>query len=354
MTAFSQVPTPAVLIDEEIVLANIAKHQNYCDQHGFVARPHIKTHKIPRFALAQLSAGAVGICCQKISEAEVMADNGCRDILISYNVVGAEKLLRIVALSERIDNLTVVTDNAYVVDGLSKAFANSATPLKVLVECDTGGARCGVLVPDAALDLAKHIDQCDGLALAGLMTYPPAGDNQTAQFFLSAAKTLFEDSGLECGVISSGGSPDMLEAHNAPVVTEYRAGTYIYNDRSLVARGVCGWDDCAMTVLAAVISKPAPDRIVVDAGSKILTTDLFGLKGFGHVLGHDDLNVVAVYEEHGVIKATSGETEVQIGDLVRIVPNHACVVSNMVDTVVLHRGGNGSEVVDVAARGCLI
>lgn len=346
---FEDVETPAVLIDLDVAEANIDKFQAYCDQSGLKLRPHIKTHKLPLLAKRQLAAGAVGVTCQKVSEAEAMlADGGIDDILITYNIIGAPKLARLRKLACKV-RLTVVADSAAVAEGLSAAFADSCAPLDVLVECDTGAGRCGVAKPEDAAALAALIDRLPGLHFAGLMTYPPEGREGDVQRWLADAKTKIEAQGLSVETISSGGSPGMWRAAETPIATEYRIGTYVYNDRSLQARGVCSWEECALTVLATVVSVPAPDRAVIDAGSKVLTSDLLGLEGHGHVLGRPDIRIASLSEEHGVLRAE--KINLKVGERIRIVPNHACVVSNMLDQVELVRGGAHVGAAPVAARG---
>lgn len=348
------IETPAVLIDESIARANIAAYQSYCDMHGLQLRPHIKTHKLPQLAKAQLEAGAKGITCQKISEAEVMASHGIDDILITYNMLGERKLQRLRRLAENTRRLAVTADNQTVIDGLARAFGAAPRPLEVLVECDTGAARCGVQSPQEAVALAQRIHHAGGLSLRGLMTYPAAGCGGEAQKFLAVAKDALREQSLPCDAISSGGTPDMWRAHTAPEVTEYRVGTYIYNDRSLLESGVCAVTSCALQVLATVVSTPTPARAVIDAGSKILTCDLNGLQHYGVLLGRDNLVVGGLSEEHGIIVALDGgATKLSIGKRVRIIPNHCCVVSNMVDSVTLHHNGHSCTQVTVDARGCV-
>ncbi len=344
------IDTPAVLVDLNIAEANVRAFQDYCDSHGLQLRPHIKTHKLPRLAEYQIEQGAIGITCQKITEAEAMIAGGdMRDILLTYNILGQDKVARLRALSEQV-RLSVVADNAAVVEGLSAGFADAKKPLAVLVECNTGADRCGVETPAEALELASAINAAPGLRFAGLMTYPPTGGATQVTTWLAEAKDLIEATDLTVEVISSGGSPDMWRAHHMPLATEYRIGTYIYNDRSLVTRGTCDWDDCALTVLATVVSAPSKTRAVIDAGSKVLTSDLLGLDGFGHVLGHPDLKIDQLSEEHGRITSDQ-PTGLRVGDQLRIVPNHACVVSNMLDHVTLMRGDEIIGTEPVAARG---
>lgn len=349
----AQLTTPAVLIDLDKVERNIRRLQDYADRHGLKVRPHIKTHKLPQIAAMQLRAGAIGVTCQKVSEAEAMVAGTpeIQDVLITYNIVGAEKLERLAALAKRV-KLSVVADNETVVAGLSRRFAPEAKPLAVLVECDTGAHRCGVATPEDAATLAEVIAKSPGLSFGGLMTYPPPGGAAAVQTFMTRAKTLIEARGIPVPVVTSGGTPSMMAAGEAPVTTEYRAGTYVYNDRSLVERGVCSWDDCALTVLATVVSVPAGDRAIVDAGSKTLTSDLLGLTGYGHVLGRPDIRIDQLSEEHGRL-TSEGAINLKVGDQVRIVPNHACVVSNMVDRVLFMTGGHVSGAWPVPARGCI-
>ncbi|MEM8730637.1 MAG: alanine racemase [Pseudomonadota bacterium] len=347
---FDRLDTPSVLVDLDIAEANISAYQAYCDRHGLKLWPHVKTHKLPQLAQFQMAQGAAGITCQKISEAEAMISDGVPgDVLITYNILGPRKVQRLRALADRVA-LRVVADNTAVVQGLSAGFADAAAPLPVLVECNTGADRCGVATPELALELAQEIAASPGLTFAGLMTYPPIGRAADVETWLIRAKTLIEQAGLSVATISSGGSPDMWQAHEMPLATEYRIGTYAYNDRSLVLRGTCDWADCALSVLVTVVSVPSQHHAIIDAGSKVLTSDLFGLQGHGHVLGHDDLQIDQLSEEHGRLRC-SGPIDLAVGDRLRIVPNHACVVANMLDHVELVRGDTILGPMPVTARG---
>jgi D-serine deaminase-like pyridoxal phosphate-dependent protein len=349
-----RVSTPAVFVDLTVARRNIDRFQAYANSHGLAVRPHIKTHKLPEVAQMQLDAGAVGITCQKISEAEAMVD-GCsaiRDVLITYMIIGEDKLARLASLARRV-KLAVVADSMAVVTGLSMAFAAEPERLHVLVECNTGADRCGVATPAEAAALARLIAQSPGLTFGGLMTYPPVGGTAAVEAFMGEGKAAIEAGGLAVPVVSSGGTPSMMSAAEAPVTTEYRPGTYVYNDRSLVTRGTASWDDCALTVHATVVSVPAVNRAIVDAGSKVLTSDLLGLADYGHVLGRDDIAIDQLSEEHGRLVST-GPIGLVVGDRVRIVPNHACVVSNMVDAVYAIKADGTIQRLPVVARGCVV
>ena len=235
--------------------------------------PHIKTHKIPRFAKRQIELGAVGITAQKLGEVEVMAEAGIGDIFMPYNIVGPKKLARLKALNGKV-KLAVTADSPDTVAGYACNVPRARQePLTVLVECDTGGGRCGVQSPAQALALARQIAMSPGLRFGGLMTYPARGKFAEVDRWLGDAKTLLEDAGIDVPVITSGNSPDIWHTGDS-TVTERRPGTYIYYDRSQVAAGVASWDDCALTVLATVVSRPTPTRIILDAGSrKSLSSD---------------------------------------------------------------------------------
>ncbi|MET3925466.1 D-TA family PLP-dependent enzyme [Devosia sp. 2618] len=350
MTDILDLDTPAVLIDLDRVEANLKRAQDYADAHGLKLRPHIKTHKLPRFAKRAMELGAVGITVQKLGEAEVMADAGISEIFMPYNIIGRDKLDRLKALHERV-HITVTADSTETVEGLSAEFANSETPLTVLVECDTGMGRCGVQSPAAAVALAEKIANSPGLSFGGLMTYPAAGQVEANAAFLSEAKAALAAAGLPAAIVSNGGTPDLWRAHEVTAATEHRPGTYIYMDRYQVAKGVGGFEDCALTVLATVVSRPTEDRAIIDAGSKALTSDTLGLAGFGLIEAYPDAVIVGLSEEHGTIDLSKCATKPKIGDKLRIIPNHACVVSNLFDDVTLISGDAVVETVAVAARG---
>lgn len=346
------VETPAVLVDLDVVEANIGRAQRLFDGLGKGFRPHIKTHKIPYLARLQMQAGAVGIACQKISETEVFAAEDFGDILLCYNLLSAEKIARARVLAE-LGQITVVADNADVVAALSAGMAGASAQLRVLVECDTGMGRCGVQSPEEARDLARLIGKSKGLRFGGLMTYPKPDDEPQVQAFLCAARDLCAPDVGPCDIISSGGTPSLDKAALAPCITEYRAGTYIYNDRSLIARDACGVSDCALTVLTTVVSRPTADRAILDAGSKTLTSDLFGLQGYGMLRDYPEAQIAGLSEEHGTVDLRQSLFRPTIGEKVHVIPNHCCPVSNLTDKVIFHRGGEVIRAEDVAARGCV-
>lgn len=344
--------TPALVIDMDRVERNIARVQKICDDAGVANRPHIKTHKSPFLAQLQIQAGARGITCQKLGEAEVMAEAGIDDILISYNLIGEEKMARLGALLAK-TNVTVAADNSVVVSGLPNASAAAGRELPVVVECDTGRKRAGVETPAEATALAQQVAGTPGLSFAGLLMYPTETGWSDAQRFYDDALAGLRQAGLDPAIVSTGGSPNLKNVGKLKGATEHRPGTYIYNDRMQVAAGVASWDDCALHVYSTVVSRAAPDRGILDAGSKTLTADTGGLDGYGLILEHPEAKIARFAEEHGFLDMTRSNTRPAVGDVVRIVPNHVCVVVNMSDEVVMVRGDEIVGTLPVAARGRL-
>lgn len=342
--------TPAVVIDFDRVEANLARVQALADGLGLRLRPHVKTHKLPVLARLQMDQGAVGITCQKVGEAEAMAEGGLDDILITYNILGAAKLDRLARLHSRI-TVAVVADSAETVSGYASHFTDPSRPLSVLVECDTGAARCGVQTPAAALALARNIAGSAGLRFGGLMTYPPRGDPARTELWLAEAVAILREADLPPPVVSNGGTPDLSRLADVPSATEHRPGTYVYGDRMQVSFGAMRLEDCALTLRATVVSRPTPDRAVLDAGSKTLAADLCALPGHGHIVEYPEAVIASLSEEHGVVDLSASPRRPVIGEVLSIVPNHVCVVSNLFDHVNLARDGVVVERLRVAARG---
>lgn len=333
-----ELETPCVVIDLDRVEANLKRAQDYADTAGLRLRPHVKTHKLPRFALRQMELGAVGITCQKLGEAEAMADAGLRDIFLPYNILGTAKLDRLHALHGRVI-LSVTADSALTAAGYAARFTDPAHPLPVLVECDTGAGRCGVQDAAQVLALARQIAAAPGLVFRGLMTYPPRGGQMESDLWMADAVAALNAAGIGVDVVSSGGSPDLYKAAGLKVATEYRPGTYIYSDRMQMAFGHGTLADCALTVLTTVVSRPTATRAVLDAGSKALAADLCPAPGHGHIVEYPGAVITGLSEEHGHVDLSACHERPQIGEVVHVIPNHACVVSNLFDAVHLVRDG---------------
>ena len=350
MRAVADLDTPAVTIDVDIMDANIRRVQERLARLGVANRPHVKTHKIPALGRRQMAAGAVGITCQKLGEVEVFADaKVADDVLLTFNIVGAAKTDRLMALARRLARLTVVLDNEVVARGLSEAGVRHGVDVSFLIECDTGFGRNGVQTPEEAFTLARTAMKLPRMIFRGLMTFP--NRDPGTRLFFERALELFGRAGIAVPVISGGGTPGIFTAQNLGLLTEHRAGTCVYNDAMVVASGTATWDDCAMRVRATVVSRPTDTRAVLDAGTKVLTSDQYGMKGYGHVIEYPAAVVGALSEEHAIVDLAACPERPRVGDVVHVVPNHCCVVSNMVDEVYGVRGGALETTWRVAARG---
>jgi len=357
--------TPEIVIDLDVVRANIDRAAAAARAAGVTVRPHVKTHKLPRIAQLQVEAGAVGIQVAKLGEAEVMADAGIRDILVGYPIVGEAKLARLADLAGRVA-ISVTLDADEVAAGISRVAAARGLTIRALVELDTGMHRLGLEPGAEAADFAERVAALPGLELAGVFTheghvYTRARDDAererlTGEACAAAVETAQEirRRGHAAPVVSVGSAGTFRFAIRCPGVTEVRPGTYVFNDRSQIAQGAATDADLAAVIVATVVARPKPDRIVVDAGTKVLTSDRMLVPDppatFGRVLGHDDWDLVRLSEEHGVLEipASAG---VRIGDRLAIVPNHVCPTINLANAVTVVEGGRVTGRWPVAARG---
>jgi D-serine deaminase-like pyridoxal phosphate-dependent protein len=219
----------------------------------------------------------------------------------------------------------------------------------MLVDCDTGFGRTGVQTPQAAGELAAYAAGLPGLRVRGLATYPTTRESGA---WLEMACDELTRRGLDVDWVSGGGTPGARATHEVPVVTELRAGTYVYGDRACVADGSVALEDCALYILTTIVSRPTADRAIVDAGSKALSSDYAtATTGFGYLLEHPEAEIVKLSEEHGWVDVSRCDPRPELGDVVTILPNHCCAAVNLFDEVVVHRGGVVEDVWPVAARG---
>jgi D-serine deaminase-like pyridoxal phosphate-dependent protein len=349
-----QFGTPSLVIDLDIVERNIARLQAQMEAAGLNNRPHIKTHKSPELGRLQLAAGASGITCQKLGEAEVFAAAGFNDILISYNVFGEEKEQRAARLlRDHPVDLIIAADNPVTIASMGRAGVAAGRPVGIVIECDTGRKRAGVVSAAEAVQLARRVAETPGVTFRGLMFYPPEHGWAATQAFFDEAKAGLAAHGLSCEIVSTGGSPNLPHVGQLKGATEHRSGTSIFNDRMQIRAGVAELKDCALTVYATVVSRAAPERGILDAGSKTLTTDSGGLEGHGLILEHPEARITNFAEEHGFLDLSACNDRPEVGAVVRVVPNHVCVTVNMVDRLVAVRGAEIVGEVTVEARGKL-
>jgi D-serine deaminase-like pyridoxal phosphate-dependent protein len=361
--------TPALLVDVDVLRGNISVMQQAAASFGVHLRPHTKTHKSPQIAKLQAEAGARGVTVAKVGEAEVMADGDLDDILIANQIIGAEKTQRLIDLSGRV-RLGVLVDSREGVEMLERAFRMADATLDVLIEIDTGKGRCGLSDLDEIIDLADTVGDLASLHLRGVETHEghvPSGAMSSAEMegrAVAAGRRVVEVAealrGRGHGIeeISVGSTPAAPWTASVAGITEMRPGTYIFNDVNQMAIDQATPGTCALSVLATVISRPAPDRAVVDAGSKSLFAEparrgfaLDDYEGFGYIRRAPLARIVNLSEEHGVVELPAGIAFPKIGEQVEIIPNHVCPAVNLHDEFHIVDGDDVIEVWPITARG---
>ncbi len=358
---YSELDTPALLIDLDRMERNISGMADLARRHIVALRPHTKTHKCPDIAKIQIENGAVGITCAKIGEAEVMVRAGVTDIVIANEVIGEQKYRRLLALLDKA-NVCVAVDSEFGANGLNAALAAANLKIDVMVEVNCGQDRSGVLPGEHTLQIARYVQGLPQLRLRGLLTHGGQAYNKGSiaeiaevgqhegQVLVETAD-LLRKNGIEVSTVSVGSTPTVNYCSSVPGVTEIRPGTYVFNDLTQVELFASKIKDCALSVLATVTSKPAADRVILDTGKKSLTADTAGrlghAKGFGLIPAKNTV-ISRLSEEHGVIIS---ETDFTIGEKVRIIPNHACVVVNMFEAMYGVRGQEVERTFTVAGRG---
>lgn len=351
------VETPFALVDLERARSNAERVVEYCREHGLAWRPHVKTHKSLRIARLQIEAGASGLTVATPREAEVMAEV-TGDLLLAYPPVGSATLARILGLPPEV-RLTVSLDSPRVLEPLAEAARAEGREVGVLVELDLGMGRVGVHDPADAVALARQARETEGVAYRGVMFYPghvrgPLLEQTEGLKALGERLDVFHRAlvadDLDPGIVSGGSTPTLWRSHELPHLTEIRPGTCIYFDREGVSLGVAGWDDCAYTVVGTVVSTAVPDQVVVDAGSKALAGEARGGGGYGVLLERPEIRLRALSEEHGMVDLSGTDWRPEIGDRLRIVPNHVCVSVNLQDGI-LAAEGSSVERWELEARG---
>ncbi len=360
----SELDTPALLIDLDIMERNLSRVAAYAQEHGLRLRPHTKTHKSPLLARRQLASGATGITVAKVSEAEVMLDASPDDLLLAYPVIGARKLERLVAVARR-TRVTVALDSVEAARQLSSAAAAAGLKIRVLAEIDAGTGRTGVQPGRAILDLARTISGMPGLELVGFAFYPghikALGEEGFAALeklseLVEGVKEDFSRDGLPAPVVSGGSTPTLFHSHRIKGMNEIRPGTYIFNDRNCVACGACKLDDCAASILTTVVSTARQNGMMVDGGSKAFFSDRLVTGGdayFGHIVEAPEARLFKMNEEHGYVDLAASPRKFRIGDRIRVIPNHICVAVNLHERAYGLRGDAVVEEWPVAARGKL-
>lgn len=361
MSVTAEIPTPFLLIDAVMVRRNLERLAAYTRSHGLGLRPHTKTHKSLRLAGMQMRLGAVGLTTAKVGEAEVMAE-ACDDLLLAYPLVDLSRCERLAALARQ-RTVRVVADSLTGIRVLSQAAARAGGTLGVLIEMDLGMKRTGVGSPAEALQLAREVDDAPGLRLDGIMFYPgqvrAAPDQQgealkAIDAVLAETIALWRKSGLDAAIVSGGSTPTAYQSHRVPSQTEIRPGTYVYNDMTTVYDGYVGIEDCAARVLVTVVSDAVPGQVVIDAGSKMLSSDRYSRGedvGYGFVVEYPQAKIARLNEEHGMVDVSSCERRPVVGERVTVIPNHICPCVNLQDGFWWRDEAGELERLPVDARG---
>lgn len=363
-----ELDTPALLIDREIMLDNLRFMQAYADRQGVALRPHTKTHKMPRLARIQEELGAHGITVAKVGEAEVMAQEGLNDIFIANEIVGLQKLARIRKLAESVE-ISFGLDSLEQAEQVEAAFAGAKRPAFVLIEIEVGENRSGIIRDEDFVALLTYLKHCHNIHLKGVFSHD-GGSYQAAsvaacrEIHLEAQRrtlhfvALAQKAGIALETVSIGSTPSLM--HDFPIlegITEIRPGTYIFMDASQ-ANAYGSLQRNAATILATVISRPTPERVILDVGAKGITAQtrsvgICATRGLGLIKGWPDVEIYDVYDEHAIIYNSAFRDAVRVGDKVEIIPNHICPVVNLHEVAYLVSNGQVVEEIPVLCRGKL-
>jgi D-serine deaminase-like pyridoxal phosphate-dependent protein len=362
MPELNDLETPAPVVDLDRLNQNLERAATYAKKHSLALRPHVKTHKTAWIAAEQMRLGAAGLTCATPREAEVMSTVG-HDLLLAYPPVGKARAERIANLP-REAKITVALDSIEAIEQIERAASAAKRQVGVYVELDLGMHRVGVPFTETAIGLAKRVEAFRSLTYEGIAFYPghirePVTDQDAARSRLNEkleeALDALTAAGVKPRVVSGGSTPTLWRTHEIPGVTEFRPGTYVFNDRTTAEIGACTWDDCALTVLATVVSTAVPGQAVIDAGSKALGREPLrgadGGGGFGSLLDQPDVIVKGMSEEHGLLDLSRSTWSPKVGDVVRVIPNHVCIVVHLNDTIYGVRGDQVEISWPVDARG---
>ena len=365
LSKYQEIDTPALLIDKDILLKNIEDMQHRCNKLGVLLRPHIKTHKSPDIAKMQLDAGASGITVAKLGEAEVMADNGITDIFIANQIVGAQKIKRLIDLHRR-TNLIFGVDSVENAEEINRAFADAGEYANVLIEVDTGELRCGITSKERMQELVKALGKAQNIHVLGVFThegfvYKATSPEHCLEQFVKVQEEVLEYAKLaeslykDTPIVSVGATPTAWLAKSIlPGITEIRPGTYALMDVGQ-ANAIGNYDRCAASVLVTVLSKPTHERVICDVGAKGITAQtradgICKTQGYGRIK-NTDAHASGVYDEHMIINNEEVSKLLSVGDKIEIIPNHICPVCNLYEDIVLVSGGRAVGKIPVTCRG---
>jgi 3-hydroxy-D-aspartate aldolase len=368
--ALDAVDTPALLLDLDSFERNIATMAATVRDSRVRLRPHAKSHKCPEIAKRQIAAGAVGVCCQKVSEAEAMVAGGIADVLIANEIVGSAKLARLAALAKRA-RVSVCVDDADNAVDLDDAARAVGVRLDVLIEVNVGADRCGVAAGEPALRLAQVVSELGNLRFTGMHAYHGAAQHvrslaerriaiQQAIEHARRTRDLIEAEGLDCEIVTGAGTGSFLFEQTSGVYNELQPGSYVFMDADYgrnewrprederTAGGISfPTFEQSLFVWSTVMSAPAAARVVVDAGLKAHSVD----SGMPLVVGFPGVTYTKASDEHGVLELQAGATAPRLGEKLRLIPGHCDPTVNLYDWLVCVRRGRVEAVWPITARG---
>jgi D-serine deaminase-like pyridoxal phosphate-dependent protein len=357
-----ELSTPVVTVDLDALEKNLQRVAELCRRQGVGLRPHTKTHKTVEVSRLQLAHGALGLTVAKVGEAEVLAAAGLDDILVAFPIMGDEKLGRLARIAGT-RRLLVSLDSEVAAQALSRAAAAQKARIGVLVEFDAGVRRCGLDPGPELVTLAKVIEKLPGLRFRGLMSFfgnvwgtqeQRRVEAQNVAALVARGLEAFRAERMPVEIVSGGSTPSAEFAHLIPGLTEIRPGTYVYNDLNTYYQGACSLEDCAVRVIATVVSTAVPGRAIIDAGSKTLSSDVLGSgpkSGFGYIVEAPDAAIVKLNEEHGLLDITQSRHNFTVGETLTLIPNHVCATVNLHDEIITVRQGEAVGSWKIAGRG---
>ncbi len=359
------IDTPALIIELDAFEANLRKMSQAANAARVRLRPHAKTHKCAIIALRQIALGAVGVCCQKVSEAEALVAGGVRDVLVTNEIVGERKLAHLAALA-REATLAVCVDDAGNIAALDAAARRAGTTLDVLVEIDVGAGRCGVAPGTAALALAKRVDAADALRFAGLQAYQGRaqhvrdfGERRAAiDAAVQATRStvaMLEEQGLACPTVTGAGTGTYAFEAGSGLYTELQAGSYVFMDADYAKNhgkdgGAFDEFQHSLFVYATVMSAPGPGRAILDAGLKASSVD----SGYPVVRGMPDVRFVGASDEHGKLEWDGAGARFSLGEKIALIPGHCDPTVNLYDWYVCVRDARVQALWPITARGAVL
>jgi 3-hydroxy-D-aspartate aldolase len=361
---FNVVDTPALIIDLDAFEFNLRRMPESLVGKSVRVRPHAKTHKSPIIALKQIELGAVGVCCQKVSEAEALVYGGVKDVLVSNEIIGTQKLERLAALA-KIARIGVCVDDGQNIRDLAAVATRINVKLDVYVEINVGTFRCGVTPGETAVVLAKEIAASKHLRFAGLQAYHGAAQHQrthdarrasihAACEHATATRQALQGAGLDCPIVTGAGTGTYLFEAASKVYNEIQPGSYIFMDadygrnQSQDGAAVSEFRQ-SLFVWATVMSHPTNDRAVVDAGLKALSVD----SGMPLVADFRGVEYARASDEHGVLLIKDAETKIALGEKIRLTPGHCDPTVNLHDWYVGVRNGVVEQLWPISARGAM-